>query len=127
MLPDASDSSWRSGKKAVLSLYQDEKVGVLAEKIRNDVIYLMHHSVISKGQRDRVNLRTTVQEDEKLKMLEWLSLVDPSTNHHRAVQQKEINTGLWFLNLPEFKRWKTSTCSFAWLCGIRWCTPFLRR
>lgn len=119
ILPNASDSSWRSGKKAVLSFYQDEKVHILAEKLRNNVIYLTHHSVICKGQKDRDNFSKVIQAEEKLKMLEWLSLVDTSTSHHRAIQQREPDTGLWFLHLPEFQRWKSAARSFAWLYGIR--------
>ena len=114
ILPSSSDSTWKTGKKAILSLHQEEKVRSIAEKLRNNIIYLTHHSVIGKS-KNVWDQSLHIQDDERLRMLEWLSSVKVSNNHIRALQQREPGTGAWFLQSEEFNRWKTSSQSFAWL------------
>lgn len=53
-LPQLNDSLWKKGKKAVLSVRQDKKVRTIAEKLRDNVIYLTHHLVVETARRSWV-------------------------------------------------------------------------
>lgn len=91
---------------------------LIAEKLRNNIIYLTHHSVVGKSKNASYQ-SLHIQEDERLRMLEWLSSVDVSNNHIRALLHREPGTGAWFVQSEEFDRWKNSPQSVAWLYGIR--------
>ncbi len=60
--------------------------------------------------------------DEKLtKIHQWLHAPDPSTNYHKALKQRQIDTGLWFLESKRYVQWKTDAASTLWLYGIPGC------
>jgi hypothetical protein len=42
-------------------------------------------------------------------------------NFYKAIEQRQANTGCWFLNSEQFSRWKIDTSSFLWLYGIPGC------
>ena len=119
VLPKASDSSWRLLGKALLSIHQEEKVRFIADQLRHNVVYLTHHSVSLTSQRLADNDDATGQNEERLRMLQWLSIMDPSVYHKRAMQKRQPGTGKWFLSSDAFYRWKTEAGSCAWLHGIR--------
>jgi len=119
VLPDVADSSWRLAKKALLSVHQEDKVRFIAQELRNNVIYLTHHSVSVRAQRDSDSKTPIIQADEQMKMLQWLSISDPSVHHNRAIQQREPGTGEWLLDSDEYKRWKTRSRGLGWILGIR--------
>ena len=117
VLPDSADSSWRLAKKALLSIHQEEKIRFIAQELRDNVIYLTHHSTNVIAQRD---LGTKlVQVDEQMKMLQWLSITDPSVYHNRAIRQREPGTGQWLLQSESLHRWKSLPRGLGWLYGIR--------
>ena len=118
-LPTTSDSSLRRFQKAVLSLQQEERVHLVAKELRNNVVYLTHHSVLATAQGEHGHAKMSTQEDEELKMLQWLSSLDPSVQHNRAAQQREPGTSQWLWNSHEFRRWESSSKGLAWLHGIR--------
>src|SRR5271163_1940880 len=51
----------------------------------------------------------------------WLSPSDPSTNYNKALQQRQEGSGLWFLQIDAFAKWKKRQNSFLWLYGIPGC------
>jgi hypothetical protein len=53
-------------------------------------------------------------------VLEWLTSVNPSTNHNIAAGKREQKTGDWFLESDDFGSWMKSH-GFLWLHGIREC------
>ncbi|KAL8689776.1 MAG: hypothetical protein Q9218_004631 [Villophora microphyllina] len=116
-VPITGESTWKTSKKVILSFRQEEKVRIIADKLRNYVIYLTHHSVTNRVSKD--GLRTFLENDETLRMLQWLSDVDPSINHNRALQERQEGSGRWFLESSEFGQWRLSPHSLAWLYGIR--------
>ena len=118
-MPDASDSAWKTGKKIILSFRQEEKVRLVAEKLRSYVIYLTHHAVTNVLSEPKAVLEATAQTTEQFRMLHWLSNEDPSISHNRAVQRKQEGTGSWYLDSEAFSRWRKSSHSLAWLYGIR--------
>jgi hypothetical protein len=50
-------------------------------------------------------------------ILNWLSVVDSSTNYNAARSKHEEGTGDWFLNGKRFEDWKTASNSVLWLHG----------
>lgn len=57
-------------------------------------------------------------EDERLRLLGWLSKADPSTKHNAATKKKKFGTGEWLLASDEFSNW-LEAAGFIWLHGIR--------
>ena len=64
------------------------------------------------------NLDTEHKQD---KIQRWLSAPDPSINYNKALQQRNKDSGLWFLQTEAFAKWKTRPNSFLWLHGIPGC------
>lgn len=56
-----------------------------------------------------------------MKIRQWLSAPDPSTNYRKALKQRQANTGLWFIDSKGHAKWKTTPASFRWLYGIPGC------
>ena len=78
---------------------------------------------IQDGKRlQSVKLRTPmglmVIDAYHKKILQWLSLTDPSINHVKARQRHERTTGAWFLTSEELQTWKIEKNSFMWLHGL---------
>jgi phosphatidylglycerophosphatase A len=46
-----------------------------------------------------------------------LAAPDPWSNYRKALEERHIGTGNWFLNSTEFTSWKTNLGSFLWLYG----------
>ncbi|KAL8673773.1 MAG: hypothetical protein Q9168_001834 [Polycauliona sp. 1 TL-2023] len=118
-MPDSTDSAWKTGKKVILSFRQEEKVRLVAEKLRGYVVYLTHHAVTNMLSGPKAEHAATAQSTEQSRMLQWLSGEDPSISHNRAVQRKQEGTGSWYLESSSFRRWRSSPHSLAWLYGIR--------
>jgi NACHT domain len=55
------------------------------------------------------------------KIRQWLSPPDPSLNYYKALERRQNDTGLWFLNGDEYAGWKTDAGSAVWLNGIPGC------
>ena len=72
--------------------------------------------IAQKDSGDRIEF---VQADERLKMLQWLSIMDPSIYHNRAFKLREAGTGQWFLQSEDYNRWRSQSKGLAWLHGIR--------
>ncbi|KAK8156171.1 ankyrin repeat protein [Phyllosticta citrichinensis] len=51
----------------------------------------------------------------------WLSPPDPSPNYHNAIAKRYEDTGSWFLDSPEYDKWKEERGSFMWLRGAQSC------
>ncbi|KAH7088079.1 ankyrin repeat-containing domain protein [Paraphoma chrysanthemicola] len=60
-------------------------------------------------------------QQRRNQVYEWLSSPDPSTNHHKALQQRQDGTGQWLLDSPQFEAWKLEDASRLWLNGIPGC------
>jgi len=51
----------------------------------------------------------------------WLTPPQPSTNHDKALRQRQEGTGVWFLNSEIFQNWKECKLPILWLHGIPGC------
>ncbi|KAI4114105.1 MAG: hypothetical protein LQ345_005057, partial [Seirophora villosa] len=90
----------------------EEKVRNVAEKLRSYVIYLTHHAVTNAFRASGDMRSLSVQNDEQMRMLHWLSNDDPSISHNRAVQKKQQGSGqclAWLYGIPGCG--KTILCS----------------
>lgn len=52
------------------------------------------------------------------KVLQWLNLSDPSTNHNSARGKCEPTTGQWLIKSPDFVAWTEGTIGSLWIHGI---------
>ena len=59
------------------------------------------------------------QRNEQI--LQWLAAPDPSSNHNKACQAKQRETGRWLIDSANYISWKTQQSSFLWLHGIPGC------
>ncbi|KAF4436368.1 hypothetical protein F53441_13284, partial [Fusarium austroafricanum] len=68
----------------------------------------------------RLNIRQDNREaaEQKRRILQWLSPVDPSISHHAALKIHRAGTNDWFLSREEFNNWKQAKNSVLWLTGI---------
>ena len=56
-----------------------------------------------------------------MKVLRWLSVLDPSVKHNKASEVRNANTGKWLMEYEAFSKWKQTPASFLWLYGIPGC------
>ena len=54
-------------------------------------------------------------------ILQWLAAPDPSSNHNKACQTKQRETGRWLIESLIYINWKRQRASFLWLHGIPGC------
>jgi hypothetical protein len=58
------------------------------------------------------------EEDQRLKILQWLSPIDHRERHLAIQQQRLDSTGRWFLDSIEFGDWRNGAfSSLLWLYG----------
>src|SRR6266487_3475108 len=62
-----------------------------------------------------------IADERTSRVIEWYSVVDPSSNHVAAREKREPTTGTWLLESAEFVAWRNAPNSFLWLCGIPGC------
>jgi NACHT domain len=63
-------------------------------------------------------VESRVIDVERRKELNWLSLVNPYSNHTSARDKHGACTGEWFIESKEFLQWHESKQSSLWLTGI---------
>ncbi|KFY18095.1 hypothetical protein V492_00149 [Pseudogymnoascus sp. VKM F-4246] len=114
-LPVAGDSRFKKTTKALWSITQDSKVESITKTLRSYIATLtFYHAAAS----------STLQplKDEKLvKIRQWLSAPDPSTNYQKSIKLRQPDTGIWLLEGEVYSKWKRDTPSFVWLYGIPGC------
>ena len=81
--------------------------------------------VTSKTEEDLVALteriRAVATDQRKGKIFRWLAAPDPSSNHHKACQSKQQETGRWLIEISNYINWKNQRASFLWIHGIPGC------
>ena len=70
---------------------------------------------------DTLHAHDRAQGDASLlkDVLVWLSPLDFRKNHASAAEARIGGTGQWFLNCPEFRRWRDSNHETLYCPGIR--------
>jgi Cdc6-like AAA superfamily ATPase len=76
---------------------------------------------IAHAFTNNAKTRSRDQEERLSKICSWLSAPNPSTNYHKAHNQRQAETGLWLVESAKFTEWKESAASRLWLYGIPGC------
>ena len=69
-----------------------------------------------KRQGDAANRHIINARQQKI--IDWLKVCDPSTNHNAARNSHESGTGAWFIDSSEFVNWRDNQIRSLWLQGI---------
>ncbi len=56
-----------------------------------------------------------------MKVLRWLSVLDPSKKYNKILKYRNAKTGKWLLEYEAFSNWKQTPASLLWLFGIPGC------
>jgi hypothetical protein len=71
-----------------------------------------------QGSETAERLKSMQSEEERVRILNWLSGADPSTNYNAARKTHGENTGIWLLQSKKFESWRESNGHIMWLAGI---------
>ncbi|KAJ5316803.1 hypothetical protein N7508_001311 [Penicillium antarcticum] len=63
------------------------------------------------------HLLQTVDEGERIKMLEWISPIPFGKNHNNVKEKRTPSTGGWLLQHEDFSKWEQNESSIFWLQG----------
>lgn len=76
-------------------------------------------------QTNKINtdLEKHIDSAEYDRIVHWLGVSDPSENFHAALEKRHANTGLWFVEGPDFINLKNSEPCLMWLHGNGKWTP----
>ncbi|TVY25789.1 Ankyrin repeat and KH domain-containing protein mask [Lachnellula hyalina] len=66
----------------------------------------------------RHDLAASRVDDQRDKIIKWLSCTDPSSNHFAACKKHQPTTGEWFTKGSNIKEWMETQNSLLWLYGI---------
>ncbi|OQN98003.1 hypothetical protein B0A48_16308 [Cryoendolithus antarcticus] len=67
------------------------------------------------------NITAAQKAEEYRKIAAWLSSSDPWTNHDKARQQHEPDTGAWLLEHSQYLAWKSGPSRLLWVYGKAGC------
>lgn len=63
-----------------------------------------------------------LEDDERCKILQWISEIPYETDHYNAVKGRVKGTGQWLLDHEKYSQWRSADSSTTlWLSGIRKC------
>jgi hypothetical protein len=71
------------------------------------------------GQGPTVNFNYGNKEEERKKIIDWLSPINFFLRQADISQLREKGTGGWLLADPTFKKWESGSGSTLWCPGIR--------
>ncbi|KAL7266006.1 hypothetical protein RUND412_011463, partial [Rhizina undulata] len=80
--------------------------------------------VINQGNTVKDSFNTTInngvqaEDDERFRILNWLSEVNYEEHHEFIAAARQDNTGNWLFGKGDFTEWERSTSSIFWLHGI---------
>jgi hypothetical protein len=124
---------WRKwDKEVVRNLQQDDQVKRTMRIVRNlNEVLTMHYAAASSilqpltgrcpiNERRKLNSNSSI-DAKILTIRRWLSAPDPFTNYQEALKLRHADTGLWFLEGEQYKRWKTEAQLPILLYGIPGC------
>lgn len=63
------------------------------------------------------HLLQNVDEEERIKMLEWISPIPFGKNHNNVKEKRTPGTGGWLLQHEDFRKWEQNRSSIFWLQG----------
>jgi hypothetical protein len=66
-----------------------------------------------------VELLMLCSDDETKTILRWLSPVNYWLKQEDVTKQREVGTGQWLLEDPDFLEWENGNTEMLWCCGSR--------
>ncbi|EXL65535.1 hypothetical protein FOPG_18241 [Fusarium oxysporum f. sp. conglutinans race 2 54008] len=90
---------------------------VEAEKPISEVL----SSIESTGIETKHAVMSIASDHHFVKIKQWLSPPDYSTNANLARERRHTGTGAWLLNSPVFQEWKLGSRQHLWLYGLVGC------
>ncbi|KAJ6183789.1 hypothetical protein N7519_005090 [Penicillium mononematosum] len=63
------------------------------------------------------HLLQNMDEEQRIKMLEWISSIPFGKNHNNVKEKRTPGTGEWLLQTEDFATWEQSDSSIFWLQG----------
>jgi hypothetical protein len=73
------------------------------------------------ANNEKVDENRNVGRDTIDAILRWLASPDQSINYENALKQRQVGTGLWFLQHKSYLEWIAGRSNFLWLYGIPGC------
>ncbi|PGH16886.1 hypothetical protein AJ80_05030 [Polytolypa hystricis UAMH7299] len=104
--------------KLVEAIERQKSMLELALTVGNTAVGISTHESVHELRREFADSQS---EERRKKILNWLSVTDPSTNYIAARSKHEVGTGDWFLNGSRFEKWKAAPNSVLWLHGKAGC------
>jgi hypothetical protein len=66
-----------------------------------------------------------VLDEKRIRILEWLSLIDFQAKHNAIKCKRVENSAIWFLECEEFNSWVSGTSNTLYCRGSGMLPPFL--
>ena len=105
-----------SRQRGIIQLALTADQATVSSAIRN---------VTSRTEGNLISLTHEVQaaaiEQRHEQIFRWLAAPDPSSNHNKACQAKQQETGRWLLESLNYRNWRDHRKTFLWLHGIPGC------
>ena len=103
-------------QKVLFSLARQNDQIALSKAIGSDI------KTVNKEVNEITVGITNIQITERHKKIrQWLNAPDPSLNYTRALKDRHMNTGGWFLETDIYLKWLSESGSLLWLYGIPGC------
>jgi hypothetical protein len=79
-----------------------------------DIMKLISDNIVSF----RLAVASAQSDENRTKLIKWLSSAEPSINYNSARDKHQSETGDWLIkDSRDFKNWETSSNSFLWVNG----------
>jgi hypothetical protein len=86
------------------------------EKHKTTIILALTGDIVYSGQKAKLDLKA---REKRRNVLQWLSDVDPTSNHGDARDKhKQPETGSWLLKYKAFEQWKDQEGQILWMHSI---------
>lgn len=129
---------WRQIRKTLIWPFQKEEIHEILNTIeRQKGVFLLtgQNYLIALSKVTGSDVKTIGKEVNKMtvgitniqmtgryeKIRQWLTAPDPSLNYNRALKDRHVNTGGWFLETNIYLKWLSESGSLLWLYGIPGC------
>ncbi|KAI0403025.1 hypothetical protein F4802DRAFT_608355 [Xylaria palmicola] len=104
------NKTWQEHAAALAAAYAKELLGYIQpsdvdkEQTVQDILREMS-SDVSSIKRDVTYTRSRLDEEEDIKVLDWLMPTDYSSQHSDYLKRRQAGTGQWLLDSDEYQNW----------------------
>lgn len=78
-----------------------------------------HHDGISTLLQSRSHTKIYFTDHESIAIVNWLSPLNFFVAHNDILRRRQIGTGEWLFETPEFEAWVAGTDRILWCSGQR--------